>query len=673
MLKKIIACAAFAVTLTCATAFAAEYDGYIVEIAEDTPARVELASVENTGAEKIIDNMYLVDTLEEAENFVDEKYIVNICPNFEFELHDDEEYFAPPNDTYFNQQWGLIKTNMPYAWKTGLNGEGVKIAIIDSGIDADHEDFQGMKITNKCNLCVNSNTEDVKDNYMHGTAVAGIIAAQRNNGIGIAGIADKAEISVIKVVDSNTGTFDLKTVITAIDKAVEFECDIVNMSLGSSGDIGEAEKEKIKKMLDGTAERSKTENGKELIMIASVGNSGTEDISYPAGFDDVIGVASVDEDYNHSSFSQYNDSVFITAPGRNIVVTVPDDIPTTSSGTYNKYISGNGTSFSAPFISATAALAVQAAKKANQEITVADIMDILKNSVDDLGTKDWDKEFGWGVINMKKFIGVLNERYGVEPPEPDPTPTPEPTPTLPPQGTFIVTSSPSENSVTTTITNTVQTFEDISIIGALYDKDGRLVKVTIDENDVIGEKTEFVFDMSDVDHKVREYESTYRIMLWYKDYGEGMLPLTSIAPISIKALYTPAPTEEPKPEESISPEPEVSGAPEPEVSGAPEPEVSGAPEPEVSGAPEPEVSGAPEPEVSGAPEPEVSVSPEPAVSGAPEPEVSGAPEPEVSGAPEPEVSGAPEPAVSVSPAPETESGTQSIVSRIMSFIKGLFK
>ena len=690
MLKNLIACAVFTAALTCTAAYAADFDGYIIEISDNTPARIELQSADGANAEKITDNMYLVDTLEEAENFVDKQYIINICPNFEFKLHDDEEYFAPPNDNFYAQQWGLIKTNMPYAWKTGLNGEGVKIAIVDSGIDKNHEDLQGAKITDVYNLFDETKKDDVTDNYMHGTAVAGVIAAQRNNGIGIAGIADKAELAIIKITDKRDSVFDLESIIKAIDKAVEYNCDIVNLSLGTADEISDTEKKSMESMLKTTLDKSKKENNKEIIMIASVGNNGnafikdangndtqTPDeaarvrVSYPAGFDSVIGVASVDSEYKRSDFSQYNNSVFVTAPGSDVAVTVPDYVQTTTpnevNNGYNKYILGNGTSFSAPFITGAAALAVQAANAADKAITIEKIQDILKRSVDNLGDDEgWDEKFGYGVINMKKFIGVLNQEYGVQLPVSDPTQPPHEDNPSEGRGIInqVVTAHP--DNIHFTFEYEGETVAGLSMIGAVYDADGRMVKVDVFDKTELAETQTYDFnvDISEVSRKAKEGDMRFKMFILDVDSKMSMRPvLQSAINVPIAAFFTPSP------ETSASPSPEASASPSPEVSVSPSPEASVSPSPEVSASPSPETSVSPSPETSASPSPETSVSPSPETSVSPLPETSVSPSPETSVSPSPETSESPSPETEIPPA-TTGSSFFDVLS---SFMTKLFR
>jgi len=176
------------------------YDGYIVKLTDDAPVSMSLMA--SDGVSEVADGYYLADTLEAAQNIADDRYIEYIEPNYYLALFD---YPADTNDTYYSLQsayLGLIDANA--AWSVGYDGDGVKVAVIDTGIVLGHEDLDYTNINSSEGARFNENgstqigTAYVEDSKGHGTFVSGIIAAQTNNGKGIAGITDEVTILPLK-------------------------------------------------------------------------------------------------------------------------------------------------------------------------------------------------------------------------------------------------------------------------------------------------------------------------------------------------------------------------------------------------------------------------------------------------------------------------------------------
>ena len=146
--------------------------------------------------------------------------------------------FSPPaqasNDPSYDKQWGMQAIGAPAAWAR-TTGAGVKIGIVDTGVDLGHEDLAGkivahtscLKSKGDPNNCLGSGQDDVG----HGTHVAGIIAAIKDNGIGVAGVAPDAELVVAKVADSGGG-IAIDDANAGIRWVVDHGAKIVNLSLG---------------------------------------------------------------------------------------------------------------------------------------------------------------------------------------------------------------------------------------------------------------------------------------------------------------------------------------------------------------------------------------------------------------------------------------------------------
>ena len=243
----------------------------------------------------------------------------------------------------------------------------VKIGVIDTGFSRKF-DFQNM-VGEGYNY-VSENT-DVTDNIGHGTFVTNIILKHTKN----------AEIIPLKCVEKNIYT-DPKYLLSAIYDAVDlFECDVLNISRSM------LDTKEIREAIDYALD-----NG--VIIVAAAGNDGEfeykkDRIYYPAGYDRVVGVGSVDANNVVSSFSQKNSSVFVVARGEDVYSYTND----------GKYKKDSGTSFSAPYISAVAAMK----KSENPDITPDEFKEYLQSITTDLGKEGYDTEYGHGLINIQNY------------------------------------------------------------------------------------------------------------------------------------------------------------------------------------------------------------------------------------------------------------------------------
>jgi subtilisin family serine protease len=140
------------------------------------------------------------------------------------------------NDASFDKLWGLAQIGAPAAW-TRTTGEGIRIGIIDTGVDLAHEDLAGRVVAHTS--CVDSGGDPAKcegtgqDVYGHGTHVAGISAAVRDNGVGVAGVAPDASLVVVRAF-SETGSANSEDVIAGIKWVVDPGARVVNLSLGEA-------------------------------------------------------------------------------------------------------------------------------------------------------------------------------------------------------------------------------------------------------------------------------------------------------------------------------------------------------------------------------------------------------------------------------------------------------
>lgn len=273
--------------------------------------------------------------------------------------------------------WNQAAVKVDFPQRVGCRGNDVTVAVIDSGIQ-EIGVLSGRVLPGKNYL---DDTTDVTDNIGHGTFVSGIIAAG----------ADRCNILPLKCFDHQEGT--LGDVMEAIrDAVVNLGADVINMSLAlSETDYTAAEMTEIKSALE-TYVSNASQMG--VLVIASVGNEGNAVMSYPAGCTDAIGVGAVNSENHRSYFSQYNESVFVVAPGEGVVGTA-----------ISGYTENSGTSFSAPHVTALAAIA----KSMQPDIKTADFKNLLMNTSRDLGIAGWDSEYGYGLLDCEAATKKLME------------------------------------------------------------------------------------------------------------------------------------------------------------------------------------------------------------------------------------------------------------------------
>ncbi len=274
----------------------------------------------------------------------------------------------------------LSKIGVFDAWENAKANSGITIAVLDTGVYRNHEDLKNVKILSGYDAV--AKTANVKtDSAGHGTGIIGIIAATANNGLGIAGVANGATILPIKVSVSGTTIYS-SDLIRGIRFAADAGAKIINMSVGGYS-YSVAEQEAINYAAE-----------KGCILIGAAGNGGNrgyaDQKSYPASYENVISVASCDENGNRSDFSQYNDMVDVAVIGENI--TIPD------ISAPDAYKTDSGTSFSCAIVSGIAALCMASAGK-DARFESAEFEALL---ITTLGTNRTEG-FGYGIINAKNM------------------------------------------------------------------------------------------------------------------------------------------------------------------------------------------------------------------------------------------------------------------------------
>ncbi len=329
-----------------------------------------------------------------------------------------------PNDSLYTKQWALAKIDAPEAWNITMGEDTVIIGVIDTGIDYLHPDLKNKIYINKGETGLDANGNDKRfngidddgdgyvDDYMgwdfvnrygfpldstggdylnwdndpmdqhslsHGTAVAGIIGAETNNKIGVAGIAPKARILNCRAFDPS-GNGEESDVASAILYATKMGAKVISMSFGDNS-FSFVLRDVIRYAYD-----------KNVVLVASSGNTPGDTVHYPSGYSEVISVGnSTSEDYVASN-STYGSTLDLVAPGTDILSTHKN----------NSYGSLSGTSFSTPYVSGTAGLILSKGNFTNEEVK-----QILKSTADDIEAKGWDIHSGSGRLNAYRALQVL--------------------------------------------------------------------------------------------------------------------------------------------------------------------------------------------------------------------------------------------------------------------------
>lgn len=281
--------------------------------------------------------------------------------------------------------WGVSNSTGVKAMQAhdeGFTGSGVTIAVIDTGVDLDHPDLDANIVTGTDIL---NNDSDPNDDNGHGTHVAGIIAAEKNNDAGIVGVAPSAKIMPIKVLGSD-GAGDYADIIAGIDYAVSHSAHVINLSLGAmnAGLV-------LKDMQDALNDAETA----GVTVVAAAGNNASTVPFAPALFENVVAVGAVQEtttannpdaNYNtrRSYFSNFG-KIAVVAPGTAIQSTWIDGQTAYS----------DGTSTAAPFVAGVAALL----KGKNSQLTPTKIRSIMERTAQDLGTSGKDEFFGSGLVD----------------------------------------------------------------------------------------------------------------------------------------------------------------------------------------------------------------------------------------------------------------------------------
>lgn len=335
----------------------------------------------------------------------------------QYEKHPLVEYAQPnylnhpcsksaPDDFFYQQQWALQAIDAPEAWKTEKGSSDVVIAVVDTGVDYDHEDLKSRMWINPGEIASNSldddgngyvddvrgwdfadspglhtdidhrdRDNDPMDENGHGTHVSGVIGAVPDNSVGVAGVTWNCRIMAVRAGGDFLEDDDVSA---AIVYAADNGARIINMSWG--GDH----------LAYVVRDATKYAYSRGCVLIAAVGNSNRPAVIYPALYKHVIAVGATDKWDKKASFSNYGYGVDIAAPGDRIFATVPDD----------SYSDWSGTSMASPVVSGVVALMLSL----RPALTNEEVFQILRSSADKI---DEPLFAGAGRINAAKASLVI--------------------------------------------------------------------------------------------------------------------------------------------------------------------------------------------------------------------------------------------------------------------------
>ncbi len=316
-----------------------------------------------------------------------------------------------PNDPKYREQWHLEMIGMKDAWELS-QGDGVTVAVIDTGIAyEDHGEFKvvpdlkGTKFAKGYDFV--NDDEHANDDHGHGTHVAGTIAQRTNNGEGVAGVAFKATLMPVKVLDQN-GMGTAADIAEAIRWAADHGAKVLNLSLGGGG--------RSEVMASAVAYA----RSKGAVVVCAAGNAGRGVVEFPAAYPGAVAVSAVGPSGDLAFYSSFGKDLDIAAPGGDkrqgdaggvLQNTIARGDP--SRSTYEFY---QGTSMATPHVAGVAALLFAAGAKSPDEVEKALFAGAKKKG------NGWNERYGHGVLDAKGALAALKGGRPIPVPIPIPAP-----------------------------------------------------------------------------------------------------------------------------------------------------------------------------------------------------------------------------------------------------------
>lgn len=344
-------------------------------------------------------------TVEQAvEAYRQDERVKSAIPNYILESYGDGTGI---NDPFLSTQSYLQRVEAQGAWNilAKSSHEKVRVAVIDSGIDPQEEDLKNILnpqdsaqiVTRDGQLYAESLQRDGSSDG-HGTHISGVLAAQANNGVGIAGVGSAIDNSVVELImvdifeTDRSKTTSVGHLAAGLRYAKEQGAKVVNLSLGVdrfSRKLSDDQVELLNQVC-----RELYDAG--ITIVCAAGNDNYNDNGeiqiIPSDFDTTISVIALDGNNNRWSRSNYGTRKDIAAPGQNIYSTLP-----------GKYGELTGTSMAAPMVTATAAMMYAA----DSGLTPDEVKNTLQNTATDLGPAGRDQDTGYGIVNARRAVGSV--------------------------------------------------------------------------------------------------------------------------------------------------------------------------------------------------------------------------------------------------------------------------
>ncbi len=310
-----------------------------------------------------------------------------------------------PDDPSFALQWGMTRIGAPLAWDVQRGSSSVTVAVIDSGVDYTHPDLVGRLDTANGYDFIENDTQ-AQDAYGHGTHVAGIVSADINNSVAVAGLAGGCKVMPIRVLDSSGNGTDVG-VAQAIRWAADHGAEVINLSLGTP------EASTIMQ------EACDYAIAADCVVVAASGNSAAQSawvpgqIQHPAAYEPVVAVGAIDSAGARASFSEWGSALDLVGPGVGIVSLYPVD--------RGSQVTISGTSMATAHVSGVAALV----RSQNTGWSAAETIARLGESAEDLGAAGRDDQFGRGLVRADSALGVAGPPQVVPPSDGDSSTVPD--------------------------------------------------------------------------------------------------------------------------------------------------------------------------------------------------------------------------------------------------------
>ena len=375
----------------------------------------EVSQIYRLSSEDLISANYL-------EQFISFKAVEKVAPNYQYRMA------AVPNDTYFGNQWYLSKISAPYVWDTTTGSKDLVVAVLDTGVDINHQDLLDNMWVNEDEIPANgvdddnngfiddrqgwdfiSNSPDPLPKFdnnwtaagvHHGTAIAGVIGAMSNNGQGITGLNWHISIMPVRVLNGG-GNGDTAAVVQGINYAVANRANLINLSF-----VGDNQDSELDQAINAAAQAG-------IVVVAAAGNEGinlNDHPRYPVCSPDVVGVGGTGQNDELITLSNGSGTtggsnfgsncIDLVAPANNFISTVFYD---PSHDLTSMYLGGwSGTSLAAPLVTGSIALL----KSHFSNLNGAEIVEVLKESSDsvDMINTAYSGQLGSGRLNLQTAL-----------------------------------------------------------------------------------------------------------------------------------------------------------------------------------------------------------------------------------------------------------------------------